>query len=142
MILLGSKLTPDPGGHKLEHRNKEDQLQNSSSLKLEGIELRFLVCSTLIDLVNFIHMMPLGIKTGPTPGITSLNLRNKDVEFICGENDSGERSRAIMALLFFQVESYSVNRRIFGKKKVRCRCISSYITHPINQGIQMRFHQY
>ena len=45
-------------------------------------------------------MMPLWIKTGPTPGVTSWNQRNKDVEFICGENDSGERSRAIMALLF------------------------------------------
>ena len=43
--------------------------------------------------------MPLGIKTGPTPGVTSVNQRNKDVEFICGENDSGELSRAIMALL-------------------------------------------
>ena len=43
--------------------------------------------------------MPLGIKTGPTPGVRSWNQRNKDVEFICWENDSGERSRAIMALL-------------------------------------------
>ena len=47
--------------------------------------------------------MPLGIKTGPTPGVTSWNERNKDVEFICGENDSGERSRAIMALLYYNV---------------------------------------
>ena len=30
-------------------------------------------------------MMPLGIKNGLTPGVTSLNQRNKDVEFICGE---------------------------------------------------------
>ena len=30
---------PHPGGHKLEHRNKENQLQNFSSLKLEGLEL-------------------------------------------------------------------------------------------------------
>ena len=99
MISLGSKLTPDSWGHKLEHRNKEDQLRKSSSLKLEGIELRFLVCSILVDLVNFIHMMPLGIKTDTTRGVTSLNQSKKDVEFICGENDSGERSRAIMALL-------------------------------------------
>ena len=99
MIPLESKLTTQRG-HKLEHRNKENQLQNSSSLKLEGIELRFLVCSiSLLKLVNFIHMMPLGIKTGPTPRVTSCNERNKDVEFICGENDSGERSRAIIALL-------------------------------------------
>ena len=44
--------------------------------------------------------MPRRIKTDPTPGVTSLNQRNKDVEFICGENDSDERSRAIVALLF------------------------------------------
>ena len=31
------------------------------------------------------------------------NQRNKDVEFNCGENDSGERSRAIMALLSYNV---------------------------------------
>ena len=41
-----------------------------------------------------------GVKTGPTLRVTSWNQRNKDVEFSCGENDSGERSRAIMALLF------------------------------------------
>ena len=44
--------------------------------------------------------MPLGIKTGPTLGVTNWNQRNKDVEFICRENDSGERYRAIMGLLF------------------------------------------
>ena len=53
MIPLESKLIPQRG-HKLEHKNKEDQLQNSSSLKLEGIELRFLVCSILlVDLCQF-----------------------------------------------------------------------------------------
>ena len=41
------------------------------------------------------------IKTGPNPGVTSWNQRNKDVEFICGENDSGEQSKVIMALLSF-----------------------------------------
>ena len=44
--------------------------------------------------------MPLGIKTGPTPGVRSWNQRNKDVEFICGENDLRKRFRAIMAVLF------------------------------------------
>ena len=57
-------------------------------------------------------MMPLGIKTGPTPGATSWNKRSKDVEFICGENDSGERSRAIMALLFnfLQLQLFDLNK--------------------------------
>ena len=45
-------------------------------------------------------MMSRGIKTGPTPWVRSWNQRNRDVESIFGENDSGERSRAIMALLF------------------------------------------
>ena len=44
-------------------------------------------------------MIYFGVKTGPTLRVTSWNQRNKDVEFNCGENDSGERSRAIMALL-------------------------------------------
>ena len=46
-------------------------------------------------------MMPLGIITGPIPGGHKLEPKNKDVELMSGENDSGERSRAIMALLFF-----------------------------------------
>ena len=107
MIPLESKLTPQQG-HKLEHRNKEDHLQNSSSLKLEGIELRFLVCSIIIfvDLCQFHSYDALGIKMGPDPRVTSCNQRNKDVEFICGENDSSERSRAIMALLFKEFLSF------------------------------------
>ena len=40
-----------------------------------------------------------GVKTGPTLRVTSWNQRNKDVKFNCGENDSAEQSRAIMALL-------------------------------------------
>ena len=42
-------------------------------------------------------------KLSPPQGSQVGNQRNKDVEFICGENDSGERSRAIMALLFYFV---------------------------------------
>ena len=30
--------------------------------------------------------MPLGIKTGPTLGVTSWNQRNKDIELICGDS--------------------------------------------------------
>ena len=68
MIPLGSKLTPDPGGHKLEYRNKEDQLQNSSSLKLEGIELRFLVCNILVDLCQFYAYDAPWDQNWPHPG--------------------------------------------------------------------------
>ena len=45
---------PCRGGHKLEHRNKENQLQNSSSLKLKGLELWYLVFS--ISLWTFINL--------------------------------------------------------------------------------------
>ena len=38
-----------------------------------------------------------------TPWVTSWNQRNRNVESICGENDSGERSRAIMAILFLYI---------------------------------------
>ena len=37
--VLGVKTTPIPGGPNLQHWNKEDQLQNSSFLKLKGLEL-------------------------------------------------------------------------------------------------------
>ena len=43
---LGSKKYGSRG-HKVEHRNKEDQLQSSVSLKLEGVELSYLVCLCL-----------------------------------------------------------------------------------------------
>ena len=43
-------------------------------------------------------MMSHGIKTGPTRWVRSWNQRNRDLESILGENDSGERSRANMAL--------------------------------------------
>ena len=53
-----------------------------------------------MDLYQSYSFDSLEVKTDPTLRVTSLNQRNKDVEFNCGENDSGERSRAIMALLF------------------------------------------
>ena len=59
--------------------------------------------------------MPRGIKTGPTPWVTSWNQRNRDVESICGENDSGERSRAIIALLLCNVFIRFVFQGSFGK---------------------------
>ena len=64
-------------------------------------------------------MMPVGIKTGPTLGVTSLNQRNKDVEFICEENDSGERSRAIMALLFtlYHLQILTISTKL-GQNKI------------------------
>ena len=62
----------------------------------------------LVDLCqSYSHDAPWD-QTCPTPRVTSWKQRNKDVEFICGENDSGERPRAIMALLY-KYEDYLYN---------------------------------
>ena len=74
---LGSKLGL-PRGQKLEHRNKERKFQNSSSLKLEGLEVWYLVCSiSLRTSTKFVHMMPLGSKPAPPRG-HKLEHRNKE----------------------------------------------------------------
>ena len=45
-------------------------------------------------------MIPLGAKLTPPRGVTSWNNSNEEGRIhFCGENDSGKRSRAIMALL-------------------------------------------
>ena len=88
MILLESKLTPQRGS---QVGTKEQRRPTSKFFFSETgrDKLRLLVCSnSLWTFVNFIHMMPLGIKTGPTLRVTSWNQRIKDVEFNCGENDS------------------------------------------------------
>ena len=52
---------PSPGGHKLENRNKEAHLQNFFSLKLDGVEIWYLVCGiSLWTSINFVHEMPWG----------------------------------------------------------------------------------
>ena len=57
----GDQDRPRPWGHKFEHGIKEGKIQNSSSLKLEGLELSYLVCSiSLWTSTKFVHMMPLG----------------------------------------------------------------------------------
>ena len=70
------------------------QLRNSIFIILYTITcaLNDQSCRCAIKQHSFIHT---------TPGVTIWNQRNKDVEFNCGENDSGERSRAIMALLYY-----------------------------------------
>ena len=73
-IMSWGRNWPHPSGHKLEHKNKEDQLKNSS-LKLESLELWYLVCSiSLWTFINCIHMIPLGSK----PGDHKLEHRNKE----------------------------------------------------------------
>ena len=59
-----------------------------------------------VDLYQSYSYDSFGVKTGPALRVTSWNQRDKDVEFNCGENDSGERPRAIMAPFFFLVEYY------------------------------------
>ena len=63
---LGSKQAP-PRGSQLEHRNKGDELQNSS-LKLEGVELSYFGMRHLV--VNSYQISlhhAYGVKTGPAP---------------------------------------------------------------------------
>ena len=82
MMLLGSRFDPPRGGgHNLEHRNKENQLQNSSSLKPEGIELRFFtLCICLWTFIIYSYDS-FGVKTDPTPGVTSWNIGTKKTNF-------------------------------------------------------------
>ena len=63
----GSNLN-QPRGHKLEHRNKEGKLKNSSSLKHdEGVELWYLICSIFLRTsTKFVHNYDApGVKSGP-----------------------------------------------------------------------------
>ena len=64
--------------------------------------LIFGILHLYVDLYQSYSYDSFGVKTGPSLMVTSWNQRNKDVEFNCGENDSCERSRAVMALLFKQ----------------------------------------
>ena len=61
---------PCPRGHKFEHRNKEGKLQNSFFLKLEGIDLSYLVYRiSLWTFINCIHMIPLESELAPIQGV-------------------------------------------------------------------------
>ena len=81
MMLVGSKLA-SPWGHKLEHRNKENQLQNSSSPKLEGLELWYLVfIISLWTFINCIHMIPLGSKKTNFKILLLWNWKRKSLDF-------------------------------------------------------------
>ena len=87
MMPLRSKLAPAPGvtswnigTKKVEF--KERWFQNSSSLKLEGLELCYLVNSiSLWTSTKFVHMMPLRSKLAPIPGVTSWNIGTKNTIF-------------------------------------------------------------
>ena len=66
----------------------------------------------IFDLYQLYSYDTPGVKTGPCPGVTSWNNNNREgrIHFV-GETDSGERSRAIMAFLFFffvKATNYSI----------------------------------
>ena len=61
----GIKIGPALGVTTLNIGTKRAKLKNSSSLKLEGLELSYLVYSIS---TNFIYMMPLGSKQALPPG--------------------------------------------------------------------------
>ena len=75
---LGSN-RPCPWGHKFELKNKQGKLLNSSSQKLEGAKLSYLVYSiSLWTFINCILMIPLESELAPTNRITSWNNSNKE----------------------------------------------------------------
>ena len=80
MMPQGSGLVR-PGGHKLEHRNKEYKFQIFSSLKVEGLQLWYLVCSiSYWTSTKFVNKMPLGSKPAPPLG-SQVEHRNKEQKF-------------------------------------------------------------
>ena len=73
MMPLGSKLT-GPRGSQIEHRDKETHPQNSSSLKVEGLELWYLTGSiSLWTSTTFFSDYAPWVKVGPSPGVTNWN---------------------------------------------------------------------
>ena len=69
-------------------------------------------------------MIPLDLKLAPPRG-SQVGTKGTDVEFNCGENDSGERSRAIMALLCEYSQVCSVNPRPF-------HSLTFYLVYPLS----------
>ena len=70
-----------PGGHKLEHRNKEAHLQNSSSLKMEGIQLWYLVCSISLWTSTKLFIWCPWDQDWPRCGVTNLNIGTKKAKY-------------------------------------------------------------
>ena len=74
----GVKLGPAPGVTSLKHRNKEEKLKNSSSVK-QGVELwSFGLELWYLDLYQFYSYDTPGVKTGPIPGVTYWNNSNRE----------------------------------------------------------------
>ena len=72
---------PRPWGHKLEHKTKEDQLKDSCSLKLEGLELWYLVFSISLWTLSVLFIWFPWSQNWPQPGDHKLGHRNKDSKF-------------------------------------------------------------
>ena len=80
MMPLGWKLAP-PRGSQVGHRNKERKFYNTSSLKQDGLELWYFVCSSsLWTSTKFVNKMPLGSKLAPPCG-SQVEHRNKERKF-------------------------------------------------------------
>ena len=91
MIPLGSKLTPTQVS---QVGTWERRRPTSKFFFSETGRDRVLI---LVDLCKFHSYDAPWDQNWPHPG--GHKLETKEQRFICGENDSGERSRAIMALL-------------------------------------------
>ena len=80
---LGLKLALTHGGQKLEDRNK-DERSLSSKFFFENGSRRALIFGMqhhLVDLYQVCLYDALGVKTGPAPGVTSLNIGTKKANF-------------------------------------------------------------
>ena len=102
---LGVKTGPAPGVTNVKHSNKEGKLQNSSSLKLGGLELWYLVYS--ISLRTSTKFAP-GVKTGPALGVHKLEHRNKEAHLQFFFFETGWRRDLLFAMWHLLVDLYQV----------------------------------
>ena len=99
----GIKTGLTPRGHKLEHWNKEAHFQNSSSLKMEGIELWYwYAASPCWPLPCLFIWCPWG-QDWPRPGVTNLSIGTKKATFFFFEPG---RSTALIFSMYHIVDLY------------------------------------
>ena len=90
---------------KLEHRNKEDQLQSSCPLKLEGVELSYLVYSIILWISSkFVRIIPWGSKLGPVD--RKLEHKNKRPTSKFFLSETGKSRALIFGVLYLLVDLY------------------------------------
>ena len=95
----------------------------------------------LVDLCQFYSYDAPWDQNWPHPGGHNFETKEKDVEFICGENDSGERSRAIMALLFSSPEHNILRVSYCDRSMSVCKQLLKRFSDETDQQISMKLHR-